>query len=162
MGLIFATAAISGCASKSKTTDAAAGSSADASSTAGASDSSAKSSDNQSGLPVDLRSVRVFYFDFDSADIKEESQESLKAHAAHLVANPNVMAKLEGHADEKGTREYNLALGERRGDSVARFLKANGVAASQVEVVSYGEERPAEAGSDEVSWAKNRRVEISY
>jgi len=109
-----------------------------------------------------LREIRTFYFDFDKSSVKPESRTVLMAHAAFLAANPNVNVTLEGHSDERGTKEYNLALGERRGQSVERFLVVNGVARTQLEVVSFGEEKPATAGHDESSWAKNRRVMIQY
>ena len=88
--------------------------------------------------------------------------EHLRAHAQHLNTNPNAMVRLEGHADERGTREYNVALGERRGNAVAKYLRLNGVSASQMEVISYGEEKPVAYGHDEQSWAANRRVELVY
>ncbi|WP_156502735.1 OmpA family protein, partial [Oleiphilus sp. HI0067] len=78
------------------------------------------------------------------------------------VQNPSAKIVLEGHCDERGTKEYNIALGERRANSVAQFLKVNGVSASQIEVVSYGEESPAVAGSNETAWSKNRRVVLQY
>ena len=109
-----------------------------------------------------LREIRTFYFDFDKSSVKPESRTALMAHAAFLAANPNVNVTLEGHSDERGTKEYNLALGERRGQSVERFLVVNGVARTQLEVVSFGEEKPAAAGHDESSWAKSRRVVIQY
>jgi peptidoglycan-associated lipoprotein len=109
-----------------------------------------------------LLAQTVFYFDFDQSTIKNESKNALMAHAAYLAANSSARVVLEGHADERGTVEYNLALGERRGESVRRFLLANGAAAGQIEVVSYGEERPAVMGHDESSYEKNRRVEIKY
>lgn len=109
-----------------------------------------------------LREVRTFYFDFDQSVIKSESRAPLTAHAAFLSANPSLKIVLEGHCDERGTKGYNLALGESRAKSVAQFLKVNGVSDSQVEVVSYGEERPAELGQTEAAWSKNRRVFIEY
>ncbi len=109
-----------------------------------------------------LREIRTFYFDFDKSAIRPESRAALMAHAAFLSANPNLKVNLEGHSDERGTKEYNLALGERRAQSVERFLVVNGVARTQVEVVSYGEEKPAAMGHDESAWAKNRRVYIEY
>lgn len=109
-----------------------------------------------------LRNTTVFYFDFDAATLKSESKAALAAHAAYLAANPSVSVVLEGHADERGTVEYNLALGERRGVSVRRFLLANGAAANQLNVVSMGEEKPANTGSNEVSYAENRRVVVKY
>lgn len=102
------------------------------------------------------------YFDFDKSTIRPDAYDALKAHAAYLSANPSASARLEGHADERGTREYNLALGERRGNAVANYLTANGASSSQLQVVSYGEERPLTEGHNEAAWAKNRRVEIKY
>ena len=84
------------------------------------------------------------------------------AHSQYLAANSSARVVLEGHADERGTVEYNLALGERRALSVSRFLQANGTSASQIETVSFGEERPALMGHSDASWSKNRRVEIKY
>jgi len=101
----------------------------------------------------------VFYFDFDQSALKPESLAALRIHAQRLIANP-VNVRLEGHADERGTREYNMALGERRGSSVSEFLVLQGVDASLLEVVSYGEERPASLDSTDSSWSLNRRVEI--
>ena len=94
--------------------------------------------------------------------VRPESRAALMAHAAFLAANPNVSVTLEGHSDERGTKEYNLALGERRAQSVERFLVVNGVSRTQLEVVSYGEEKPAASGHSESDWAKNRRVFIEY
>lgn len=109
-----------------------------------------------------LREVRTFYFDFDQSAIKGESRAPLAAHAAFLSANPSVKVVLEGHCDERGTKGYNIALGESRAKSVASFLKVNGVSDAQIEVISYGEERPAELGQTEAAWSKNRRVYIDY
>lgn len=101
----------------------------------------------------------VFYFDFDKSTLKPESLAALRIHAQRLIANP-ANVRLEGHADERGTREYNMALGERRGSAVQEFLVLQGVDASLLEVISYGEERPASLDSTESSWSLNRRVEI--
>lgn len=101
----------------------------------------------------------VFYFDFDQAILKPESRAALRIHAARLAANP-ANVRLLGHADERGTREYNMALGERRAKAVRDFLVLNGVSSSSLEVISYGEERPAVAMSNESAWAQNRRVEM--
>ena len=109
-----------------------------------------------------LMESTVFYFDFDNTTIKADSKNSLIAHSQYLAANSSARVVLEGHADERGTVEYNLALGERRALSVSRFLQANGTAASQIETVSFGEERPALMGHSDSSWSKNRRVEIKY
>lgn len=116
----------------------------------------------QAQAQAELRKTTVFYFDFDAASIKSEGKAALAAHAAYLAANPTASVVLEGHADERGTVEYNLALGERRGVSVRRFLLANGASASQLNVVSLGEEQPANVSSNEASWAENRRVVVKY
>ena len=102
----------------------------------------------------------VFYFDFDIAEFKPADRETLSFHARDLAANSSKRIRLEGHADERGTREYNLALGERRANSILNYLIVNGASRSQIEVVSYGEERPAQAGQSENAYSRNRRVEI--
>jgi len=106
--------------------------------------------------------LRVIYFEYDSADITAESQAILEAHASNLIINPGIRLTLEGHADERGTREYNLALGERRAKSVSRVLQVLGVGEGTIQTVSYGEERPAALGHDDSAWGMNRRVELLY
>ena len=124
------------------------------------------SADNRSGQavggPNSSLSGRVVYFNFDSAEIRSESRPIVEGHARYLLNDPAAAVVLEGHADERGTREYNIALGERRGEAVRRLMSAYGVASQQIQVLSYGEERPAELGHDEASYARNRRVEITY
>ena len=105
---------------------------------------------------------RTVHFDFDESILMEQDIAVLRLHAEFLRKYPGRTVVIEGHADERGTREYNLALGERRGDSVSTFLIANGVRRGQIETVSYGEERPVDPGHDEIAWAKNRRGEIIY
>jgi len=105
---------------------------------------------------------RTIYFAFNSSDIDAEYIAVLRAHAGYLAANPSVRVTLEGHADERGTREYNLALGEHRARRVQQFMLAEGVAPDQVSVISYGEERPVDNGSGESAWSRNRRVELVY
>ncbi len=105
---------------------------------------------------------RIIYFEFDSATVPAQYRPVVEAHAEYLRERPRLIVTLEGHADELGTREYNIALGERRGQAVRRLMQFQGVEAAQLEVVSYGEERPAVAGQDEASWTRNRRVEILY
>lgn len=105
---------------------------------------------------------KVVYFGYDDAEIPPKYIDRLRAHADYLIRKPSVSIRLEGHTDERGTRGYNLALGERRGNSVKRFLTAEGVFDDQITVVSYGEERPAELGHDEEVWSLNRRVELVY
>ncbi len=102
----------------------------------------------------------VFYFEFDRADLNADSREALVYHAQRLTENPSLRVRLEGHADERGTREYNLALGERRAQAVQRYLQVQGVSSSQLEVISYGEEQPVDSGSSEASYSRNRRVEL--
>ena len=102
----------------------------------------------------------VFYFDFDVAEFKAADRETLVYHARNLASNPSSSIRLEGHADERGTREYNLALGERRANSIRDFLIVNGASRNQIETVSYGEERPAVRGQTENAYRQNRRVEI--
>lgn len=105
---------------------------------------------------------RVVYFDFDQSDIKSEAAAILACHGKYLKDLPGSKMTLEGHADERGSREYNIGLGERRGNAVSSALQANGGSAAQITVNSYGEERPTCSESDESCWAKNRRVEIVY
>ncbi len=112
-------------------------------------------------LEEGLLATRVVYFDFDSSAIVDAAMPMLQAHAQYLSSNGSSIT-IEGHCDERGTREYNIALGERRADAVRRVLMANGVSASQIKVVSYGEERPALLGHDESAWSKNRRSELMY
>ena len=102
----------------------------------------------------------VFYFDFDIAEFKPADRETLSFHARNLAANSSERIRLEGHADERGTREYNLALGERRANSILNYLIVNGASRSQIEVVSYGEEQPAQAGQSDSAYSRNRRVEV--
>jgi peptidoglycan-associated lipoprotein len=109
-----------------------------------------------------LRDITVFYFDFDTSEIKQEARDVLIAHARYLADNPRQQVRLEGHGDERGTKEYNLALGERRANAVQRFLVVNGASRGQIETVSYGEEKPAVRGSSESAWAQNRRVELIF
>jgi peptidoglycan-associated lipoprotein len=106
-----------------------------------------------------LRAITTFYFEFDSADLKPEAMRALDVHARDLKSAGNRVV-LEGHTDERGTREYNMALGERRAASVQRYLVLQGVSPAQLELVSYGEEKPAAMGSNEEAWAQNRRVEL--
>ena len=106
--------------------------------------------------------VMRVHFEFDSSAIDSESQALIEAHAAYLADNPDVLLGLEGHADERGSREYNIGLGERRSQAVRQLLLIQGVRTSQVSTVSFGEERPVARGSSESDYAQNRRVEITY
>ena len=118
--------------------------------------------DWQSGASADLLSQTRVYFAYDSSELDADSMAVAEAHAAFLLNNPSTRVVLEGHADERGTREYNLALGERRAQSVADVFIALGVSAMNIENVSYGEENPVAEGHDDSSWHLNRRVEIRY
>ena len=104
--------------------------------------------------------ARVVYFDYDSYVIKPEFQSMIEAHSRFIKAAPNRKVMIEGHTDDRGGREYNLALGQKRAEAVRRAMGLLGVRDSQLEAVSFGEEKPAVQGSDEAAWAKNRRVEL--
>jgi len=104
----------------------------------------------------------VVYFDYDQAEIKPEYTALLAAHGQFLAQNASSQLRLEGHTDERGSREYNIGLGERRAQAVRRILMLQGATANQLSTVSYGEERPAATGSDEEAWRLNRRVELVY
>lgn len=128
--------------------------------------SGANSDGDWTGNPLDnpnsLLSTKVIYFDFDLSTLRDEYIDVLRKHADYLIANPDAVLTLEGHCDERGSREYNVALGERRGNAVQAFLQAQGVGNNQLTIISYGEERPNALGHDEESWALNRRVELVY
>lgn len=112
--------------------------------------------------PSSLLYQRVIYFEYDNSDIQPQFIDILRAHASYLSSNSGALVTLEGHTDERGTREYNLALGDLRADTVRRYLVAEGVSDSQIRSMSYGEERPADTGHSESAWALNRRVELVY
>jgi peptidoglycan-associated lipoprotein len=105
---------------------------------------------------------KVFYFPFDSSDVSSADRDVLAAHAKYLAANPSVKVEVQGNADERGSREYNLALGERRAQSVQRLLSLQGAKKDQEKVVSFGEERPVATCHEESCWSQNRRVELHY
>ncbi len=104
----------------------------------------------------------IIYFDFDSSEVRAMDTDTIARHAVQISGNMRTSVRLEGHADERGSREYNIGLGERRAQAVRRLLLLQGVAAGQISTVSFGEERPADDGSGESAWARNRRVEIAY
>lgn len=105
---------------------------------------------------------RTIYFDFDSSEIKSDYNAMITAHARYLAANPSVKVRVEGNTDERGSREYNIGLGERRAQAVRRALMLQGVSEGQITTVSYGEERPAVTGHTEEAWSRNRRANIVY
>lgn len=109
-----------------------------------------------------LKTRSIVYFTYDSSEIRPEYLEVVAAHAAFLAKYPNAKVRLEGHADERGSREYNIGLGERRAQAVRRALQLSGATEAQIATVSYGEERPAVPGGDEAAYAQNRRVEIVH
>ena len=112
--------------------------------------------------PNSLLSGRFVYFEFDKSDVRPEDRAIIEAHANYLQRNPGATLSLEGHADERGTREYNSALGERRAKAVRNLMSIQGGSGQQIRTVSWGEERPIDRGLDEAAWAQNRRVEIVY
>lgn len=116
----------------------------------------------EGSLAGPANTTKTIYFDFDSYVVKPEFQNVIEAHARYLLANKSRKLAVEGHTDERGGREYNLALGQKRAEAVRRALGLSGVTDSQVEAVSFGKEKPAASGFDESSMAKNRRAEINY
>ncbi|MEO8443592.1 MAG: peptidoglycan-associated lipoprotein Pal [Gammaproteobacteria bacterium] len=114
------------------------------------------------GGPTASQENRIIYFAYDRFDIKPEYNAVLQAHAKYLSGNPAARVRLEGHADERGSREYNIGLGEKRAQAVRNILLLQGAVSDQITTVSFGEERPAVIGSDEEAWSLNRRVEIVY
>ncbi|MBZ9612716.1 peptidoglycan-associated lipoprotein Pal [Rheinheimera maricola] len=109
-----------------------------------------------------LRQENTIYFDFDKATVRPEFIETLQAHGAFLTANPSVRVTVEGHSDERGTPEYNIALGERRAIAVVQYLQNLGVSSGQISTVSYGEEKPVDMSRSEAGFAKNRRAVLVY
>jgi len=133
----------------------------------GANTVSSSGSSGITGSPLEQAQARllqtlVIYFDYDQAEIKPDFTAVVQAHGQRLASNASMQVRLEGHTDERGSREYNIGLGERRAQAVRRALMLAGAQPGQITTVSYGEERPAATGSDEESWRLNRRVEIVY
>ncbi len=112
--------------------------------------------------PNNPLSKQVIYFELDSSQVKQEFVPVVAAHAQYLASHPNQHVILAGHADERGSSEYNIALGEQRAKSVERMMRSQGVTGTQLEIVSYGEEKPAVSGGGESAWQMNRRVEVGY
>ena len=165
--LVAAACALSACASKQPKPAEAGGAGmavpgAEGAGAANANAGAGGGDDEAAGPQAGLLAKRTVYFDFDSSEIKGEGTDIVAAHAKYLAANPGTRVRLEGHTDERGSREYNIGLGERRAQAVRRALLLQGAADAQISTVSYGEERPAVPGHDETAWAKNRRVEIVY
>lgn len=170
--LIAATLVFTGCASRKPATDITAGNTPTGTtvSTVGLSEDAALNAQNLAGASAKgvtaankaFLAKRVVHFDYDSSELSNEDYQTLQAHAQFLVANANSRVALTGHTDERGTREYNMALGERRAKAVESFLVTNGVNPQQLEAVSYGKEAPVNPGHNEAAWKENRRVEINY
>ncbi len=121
------------------------------------------SSEEQARLQMqELQRNNIVYFDLDKYDIRSDFAQMLDQHAAFLRSNPSYKVTVEGHADERGTPEYNISLGERRANSVKMYLQGKGVSADQISIVSYGKEKPAVLGHDEAAYAKNRRAVLVY
>ena len=147
--------------SSSGSTSSSGGSAAASSSSSSTGSSSADSSTTEKSLTNAEKLAKVgntVFFDFDSSELSPRSQDTLDRQAAFLNVNPSLTVSIEGHADERGTREYNLALGDRRAVAVRDYLLAKGLNSARIRTVSYGKERPAVAGSNESAWAKNRRA----
>ncbi len=159
--------AISACSSSDKAADA---------STTSQTNNTEQVSDNTQVTPLDqgsqlteqeikeaqLRETQTVYFAFDNSTISSNYGDMLSAHAAFISKDPALKVRIEGHADERGTPEYNIALGERRAEAVAKYLQALGVQADQIEIISFGEERPLLLGQSEEVYAKNRRAVLVY
>jgi peptidoglycan-associated lipoprotein len=169
LGLVLAMVALlAGCPKKVETKP---DTSADTQTSSGPSTAPVQSTTNQGGseMAAEQAAIQelqrlgmVIYFDYDKAEIKSEYVSVVAAHAKFLNGNVNRKVRLEGHTDERGSREYNIGLGERRAQQVRRALMLQGVTEAQITTVSYGEERPAVSGSDEEAYGKNRRVEMGY
>ncbi len=132
----------------------------------GAQTSGANQGGAWTGNPLDnpdsLLFTKVIYFDYDIDQVRADYQDAVVAHGDYLAANPSVTVTIEGHADERGSREYNIGLGERRANNVKRLLMSQGAAENQIVTISYGEEQPAELGSNESAWSLNRRAVFVY
>jgi peptidoglycan-associated lipoprotein len=174
----FAAIFIAGCSTqptapvedKSATTDAAAGAGGASTSGAGSGGVSGSASGGSTGSggvnplrdPNNVLSKRSIYFEFDSFTVDEQYKPIVESHARYLAGNRNARVTLQGHGDERGAREYNIALGQKRADAVKRMMTLLGVQELQIETVSFGEEKPKNLGHDEASWTENRRVDIVY
>jgi peptidoglycan-associated lipoprotein len=158
---------LSACASKDggkdvKVTDTATPPATNTPSTAGVGNTAVTGKADPLKDPNNILSKRVIYFEYNQDTVKSEFTEVIQAHARYLNDNRGRKIRLEGHADERGSREYNMALGQRRGDAVRRATTILGVGNDRIEVVSFGEDKPRSTGHDEAAWAQNRRVEIVY
>jgi len=156
-------AMLTGCATNATNEPSAEAPAANTSSEQASSTSSGATSDSTVSTAAESRETdRVVRFAFNSSTLDEENTRIVEEHARYLLANPNAKIRIEGHADERGTREYNLALGERRAKAVAKVLRVLGVSADRIETRSYGEEKPVAMAHNESAWAQNRRGEFVY
>lgn len=165
-----ATLVLAGCGSSVKLDDKSAGGAAPISTAGSANGAASQGAGASTVAPVVVADAsqndaasqlaRVVYFDFDSFLVKDEFRPVIEGHARRLNASRTTRVMIEGHTDERGSREYNLALGQKRAEAVQRSLGLLGVAPEQIEAVSFGEERPAVTGTDESAWSQNRRAEI--
>ena len=112
--------------------------------------------------PGNVLSIKTIYFDYDSSELSDDDVEVIKHHGKYLALNSDASMRLEGHTDERGTREYNIALADRRAQSIKKLLLFQGASSSQITIISYGEEKPAALGHDEAAWKLNRRAELVY
>lgn len=159
LSAIFAFSLMVGCASTDTDEDAAAAAAAAAAAEQAAADQAAADAAANAAAEAAANLQTVFYFDFDQATLSADTRAALDAQVA-VLKDANTKVRLEGHADERGTREYNMALGERRANAVANYLIINGIERYRVETVSYGEERPINTASTDGAWSENRRVEL--
>ena len=155
--------AVAACSSHKNNNNDQTGMGADGAYGAGAGQNGNMSSDEQARLQMQqLQQNNIVYFGLDKYDIQSEYAQMLDQHAAFLRSNPSYKVTIEGHADERGTPEYNIALGERRASAVKMYLQGKGVSPDQMSIVSYGKEKPAVLGHDEAAWSKNRRAVLVY
>lgn len=160
--LTLITLALAGCGGQQGTKPSTSGEaqSTEGAQTSGANQNAAPGGEAAPGAEAQL--TKRIHFAFDSSAIDDANRAVVEANAKYLSAHPDAKVKLEGNTDERGTREYNLALGERRAQSVERMLKALGISGNRISTVSYGKERPISQGSNEAAWAQNRRVDFVY
>lgn len=124
--------------------------------------STSKTTNGDEGMRLSMPADKTIYFDFDKSEVRNDQQGLVTAHAKYLASKTKLRSRVEGHCDERGSREYNVGLGERRSQAVRRLMLFQGVADRQMETVSYGEERPADKRHNEDAWSRNRRVELVY
>jgi peptidoglycan-associated lipoprotein len=161
----FAIAVLAGCASQSTTESSPAAAPAPSASNMGSAATREAPSTTVAGTPTrtyPMPQARSVYYEYDKAEIKPEGVKTIEAHAQYLRVHPEIKVKVEGNADERGSREYNLALGQRRADAVMKRMTILGVPGDRIETVSYGKEKPKAIGHDESAWSENRRSDILY